>query len=124
LSNPTQRTNEKETQRDSYSAKQSSPAAGRVLCDERTLPAGDDRSKYGGLNQDLMHHVDKHVQNQEREKSTRHQEASSKQRERKLNLTCKFHFGAYSILAIGIEHFGTGPYRCTIPDFIIIIICE
>jgi hypothetical protein len=39
-------------------------------------------------------------------------------------LTCKFHSGAHSVLAIVIEHSGTGPYRCTIPDFIIIIICE
>jgi hypothetical protein len=70
LSNPTQRTNKKETQRDSYSVKQSSPAAGRVPSDERTLPADDDRSKSSGLHQDLMHLVDNHVQNQERERST------------------------------------------------------
>jgi hypothetical protein len=37
-------------------------------------------------------------------------------------LTCKFHSGGHSVLAIGMEHSGTGPYRCTIPDFIIIII--
>jgi hypothetical protein len=37
-------------------------------------------------------------------------------------LTCKSHSRAHSVLAIGMEHFGTGPYRCTIPDFIIIII--
>jgi hypothetical protein len=39
-------------------------------------------------------------------------------------LTCKFHSGAHFVLAIGMKHSGTGPYRCTIPDFIIIIICE
>jgi hypothetical protein len=39
-------------------------------------------------------------------------------------LTCKFHSGGHSVLAIGMEHSGTGPYRYTIPDFIIIIIYE
>jgi hypothetical protein len=39
-------------------------------------------------------------------------------------LTYKFYSGAHSILVIGMEHSGTGPYRCTVPDFIIVIIYE
>jgi hypothetical protein len=39
-------------------------------------------------------------------------------------LTCKFHSGGHFVLAIGMENSYIGPYRCTILDFIIIIICE
>jgi hypothetical protein len=40
------------------------------------------------------------------------------------HLTCKFHSAAHSVLAIGMERSDTGPYRYTIPNFIIIIIYE
>jgi hypothetical protein len=44
--------------------------------------------------------------------------------ERVRELTCKFHSGDHSVLLIGMEHSGTGRYRCIVPDFKIILIYE
>jgi hypothetical protein len=42
----------------------------------------------------------------------------------KLLSSCKFDSVVHSVLAIGIERSGTCPYQCTIPEFIIMIVCE